>query len=43
MYDIAISIVNAQNFQVQAMKGLLENYGFPERDDCVVEVGSSIS
>ena len=38
MYDIALSIVNTQNKQIQAMRGLLERAGFPQTDDCIVVV-----
>jgi hypothetical protein len=38
MYDIALSIVNSQNYQIQLMRGLLESKGYPQTDDCVVPV-----
>jgi len=41
MFDIAISIVNGQNFQIQAMRALLENMGYPETDDCTVTIAEA--
>ena len=41
MFDIAISIVNGQNFQVQLMRTLLKNMGYPATDDCTVPISSS--
>jgi len=37
MYEIALSIVDVQNFQIQTMQGLLEAGGYPATDDCVVK------
>jgi uncharacterized protein (DUF305 family) len=42
MFDIAISIVNDQNLQIQQMRSLLENMGYPEIDDCKVTIESSL-
>jgi len=36
MYEIALSIIDVQNFQIQVMQGLLEAGGYPATDDCVV-------
>jgi hypothetical protein len=42
MFDVAISIVNDQNLQIQQMRALLENMGYPEVDDCTVTIESSL-
>ncbi|KAI2490847.1 DUF305-containing protein [Fragilaria crotonensis] len=42
MYAMGLSIVNSQNFQIQKMTELLELYGFPESDDCVVPVSGRV-
>jgi hypothetical protein len=42
MFDIAISIVNDQNHQIQLMRALLGNMGYPEIDDCTVTIESSL-
>jgi hypothetical protein len=42
MYAIGLSIVNSQNFQIQKMRELLENQGFPKTDDCIVPVSSGV-
>ena len=39
MKSILLEIVNTQNHQIQSMQGLLESYGFPPSDDCVVAIG----
>jgi len=36
MYEIALSIIDVQNFQIQTMRGLLDAFGYPATDDCVV-------
>jgi Domain of unknown function (DUF305) len=41
MYKLGLSIVNSQNFQIQKMRELLENQGYPETDDCVVPVSGN--
>lgn len=41
MFDIAISIINGQNYQIQQMQGLLESMGYPPTDDCRVTIASS--
>jgi len=38
MYEVALSIVDVQNFQIQTMRSLLDAFGYPETDDCVVSV-----
>lgn len=40
MKIILLEIVNTQNHQIQTMKGLLEGYGFPPKDACIVEITS---
>ena len=42
MYAMGLSIVNSQNFQIQKMRELLENQGFPETDDCIVPVSGRV-
>jgi Domain of unknown function (DUF305) len=42
MYQIGLSIICNQNFQIQKMRGLLHNFGFPDTDDCVVPVSGSV-
>ena len=39
MEVILREIVNNQNKQIQDMRGLLESYGYPETDDCKVDIG----
>lgn len=34
-------IVNNQNAQIQAMRGLLEAYSYPQENDCMVEISST--
>ena len=38
MFGIAISIVNDQNYQIQQMRSLLDNMGYPAVDDCTVSI-----
>jgi len=38
---IVRSIINTQNSQIQAMQGLLEQFGVPETHDCVVVSGAA--
>merc|ERR1712130_741328 len=38
---IVRSIINTQNSQIQAMQGLLEQFGVPETHDCVVSAANS--
>jgi Domain of unknown function (DUF305) len=42
MYQIGLSIICNQNFQIQKMRGLLNNFGFPDSDDCIVPVSGSV-
>jgi hypothetical protein len=42
MYDITLSIVIGQNYQIQLMRGLLESKGYPQTDDCVVQVSGAL-
>lgn len=41
MERIIREIINNQNFQIQLMRGMLENDGFPETNDCKVLVSNS--
>jgi len=38
METILREIVNGQNHQIQKMKRYLDAYGFPETDNCVIEI-----
>jgi hypothetical protein len=40
MFVVAISIVNDQNHQIQQMRSLLDNMGYPAVDDCTVSISS---
>jgi hypothetical protein len=40
MYGIGLEIVSDQNFQVQVMRRLLDEYGYNATNDCVVPVSS---
>ncbi|KAL7522540.1 hypothetical protein ACHAWX_007261 [Stephanocyclus meneghinianus] len=41
MEGLLHEIVNNQNFQIQQMRGILERDGFPEFNDCVVNINSN--
>jgi uncharacterized protein (DUF305 family) len=41
MEGLLYEIVNNQNFQIQQMRGILEGDGFPEFNDCIVNVNSN--
>lgn len=39
--SILLEIVNSQNFQIQTMRGILDEKGYPETDDCEVLIEES--
>jgi len=41
MAGLLHEIVNNQNFQIQQMRGILEGDGFPEFNDCIVNINSN--
>jgi Domain of unknown function (DUF305) len=43
MHQIAVTIVNNQNYQIQKMRGLITSHGFPDADDCIVPVSGTVT